>query len=118
MAKRKRSHIIADIVKEVEATAKRIRADVRRMGKDAKVGRGLARMAADLRKGAGHVGVQIDRYVREVQSEVRAAAKKAGKRTTAKKAPKRRTAKKSAAKKRVAKKRVAKKRPAAKARKR
>jgi hypothetical protein len=103
MAAKKRPHIIADIVKEVEATAKRIRADVRRMGKDAQLGRGLARMAADLRKGASHVGVQIDRYVREVQSEVKKASKRTAKKTT-----KRRAAKKTA------KKRVAKKRPAAK----
>jgi hypothetical protein len=115
MAK-KRPHIIADIVKEVEATAKRIRADVRRMGKDAPVGRGLARLAADLRKGAGHVGVQIDRYVREVRAEVKTAAKKAA----AKKRPAAKTRKRAAKKRPAAKtrKRAAKKRPAAKTRKR
>lgn len=101
MAK-KRSHIISDIVKEVEATAKRIRADVRHMGKDARVGKAVARMAADLRKGAVHVGDQIDRYVREVQAEAKSAAKKA----TAKK---RRPARKTAAKKRTAKRPAAKK---------
>ena len=107
MAKRK-PHVIADIVKEVEATAKRIRADVRRMGKNAPVGRGLARLAADLRKGAGQVGVQIDRYVREVRAEVKAAAKKtAAKKRGAKKRPAAKT-----------RKRAAKKRPAAKTRKR
>lgn len=97
MAK-KQPHIIADIVKEVEATAKRIRTDVRRMGKDAQVGRGLARLAADLRSGAAHVGKQIDRYVREVKAEVKATAK------SKKKATKKRATKKKVARKRVAKK--------------
>lgn len=101
----KKPNLIANIVKELETTAKRIRADVRKLNKDAKIGSNLERLARDLRKGAAHVGDQIDRYVREVRNEVEASAKKA----VGKRGARKRTTKKRGAKKRVAKKRAAKK---------
>ncbi len=102
---RKRPHIIADIVKEVEATAKKIRADLRRMGKDAQLGPGLARLTADLRKGATHVGKQIEHYARELKAEAKVARAKAGKAVGKRPAGKKRAAAKKTTRKRTAKKR-------------
>jgi hypothetical protein len=104
MATKKKPHVISDVIKDLEATGKKMRVDLRRLGKDANLGKGLSRLATDLRKGAASVGKHVEQYLREVQKEAAAARKRA---TKPRKKPRKKAAAKTARKRPAAKKRRA-----------
>ena len=99
---RKKPHLLADVLREIEATAKRIRGDLVRFRRDAEVRTMLTRLATDLRDGAVHVADQIERSLREVRAEVGKTAKKVRQSSVKRKGGgTRRVAKKPAARKRA-----------------
>lgn len=73
MATKKRSAEVSALVADVEAVAKRLRADIRKqtkaLPKDLKV------MAARLRKQAAHAAGQVEKYLHELRLELEGKAK-------------------------------------------
>jgi len=84
---------IADLIKEVEALAKRLRADIRKRAKATGVPKNLQAAADRLRKQAAMVAGMVEKYAHELRKELEGGSKPA--KQTARKAKARPKAKAS-----------------------
>jgi hypothetical protein len=85
MATKKRGEDrIGALVREIEALAKRLRADIRKRAQKAGVEKRLRVTADRMRKLAANVAGQVEKYAHEIRKELEPSAKPA-KRRTAKK---------------------------------
>jgi hypothetical protein len=66
----KRSDRLAEVIREMEALAKRLRADLRRAAREAGLTRNLEKAAAALRKQAAAVAAQVEKYAHEIRMEL------------------------------------------------
>ena len=87
----KKSDRLAEVIKEVEALAKRLRADLRRAANETGLTKRLERAAAALRKQAASVAAQVEKYAHEVKLEFSRPLRKAVPKRTAKRAASLRT---------------------------
>jgi len=81
---------IAELIKEVEAVAKRLRMDVRKRALASGLAKNLQAAADRLRKQAAAVAGQVEKYAHEIRRELEVGGKKApvAKKAAAKKARK------------------------------
>lgn len=86
---------ITDLIKEVEALAKRLRADIRKRAKATGVPKNLQAAADRLRKQAAMVAGMVEKYAHELRKELEGGSKPA--KRTARKAKARPKAKAAAA---------------------
>ena len=91
----KKTDRLAEVIKEIEALAKRLRADLRRAASEAGLTKNLERAAAALRKQAVAVAAQVEKYAHEVRMEL-LKSMKAPKKPAAPKRAKKRVARKAA----------------------
>ncbi len=77
MAEKKRGDHIGALVAEVEALAKRLRADLRKRAREAGVDKQLRLTADRLRKLAVAVAAQVEKYAHEIRKELEVSAKPA-----------------------------------------
>lgn len=85
MATKKRGQDrIGALVREVEALAKRLRADIRKRAREAGLEKRLRVTADRMRKLAANIAGQVEKYAHEIRKELEPGAKPA-KRPTAKK---------------------------------
>ena len=66
----KRKARIAEVIKDLESRARRLRADLRRVARQTGLARNMERAAAALRKQAALVAAQIERYLHELRMEL------------------------------------------------
>ncbi len=66
----KRTDRLRDVIREIEALGKRLRAQLRRAARDTGVAKNLEQAAAMLRKQAALVAAQVERYVHELRMEL------------------------------------------------
>lgn len=92
----KKTDRLAEVIKEIEALAKRLRADLRRAAKDSGLTKNLERAAAALRKQAAALAAQVEKYVHELRVELSKPMKKVA---LPKKAARKRKAKRAVARK-------------------
>ncbi len=88
----KKNDRLAEVIKELEELAKRLRADIRSAANQAGLTKNLERAANSLRQKAAAVAAQVEKYAHEVRMELSKPAKataKPAKKAVAKKAPKR-----------------------------
>jgi hypothetical protein len=74
-AKKRGQDRISALVHEVEALAKRLRADIRKRARSVGVEKRLRMTADRLRKLAANIAGQVERYAREVRKELEPGAK-------------------------------------------
>ena len=79
-----RNDRIGELIKEVEALAKRLRADIRKRVKAGGLLKSLQAAAGQLRKTAATAAARVEKYVHELRKELESGAK------PARRAPKRR----------------------------
>jgi hypothetical protein len=79
-AKKRGEDRISALVHEVEALAKRLRADVRKRARSVGVEKRLRMTADRLRKLAANIAGQVEKYAHEVRKELEASAKPAKRR--------------------------------------
>jgi hypothetical protein len=77
MAEKKRGDRIGALVSEVEALAKRLRADIRKRARQAGVDKRLRMTADRMRKLAVMVAAQVEKYAHHVRKELEGGAKPA-----------------------------------------
>jgi hypothetical protein len=90
----KRGDRLAEVIKELEALGRRLRADIRGVAKEVGLTKNLERAAATLRQKAAAVAAQVEKYAHEVRMELsqpdkptkKAAPKRSAKRPARKKA--------------------------------
>src|SRR5262245_16832073 len=94
---------ISSLIREVEAAAKRLRADIRKRARPAAIQKNLENAAAELRKRAANAAAQVEKYVSDVRKDIErrfgAAPKASAARKPARKTARRRTARKTTARK-------------------
>jgi hypothetical protein len=66
----KRPDRLAEVIKEIEALAKRLRADLRRVARETGLTKNLEQAAAALRKQAVLLVAQVEKYVHELRIEL------------------------------------------------
>lgn len=66
----KRSDRIAELIKDVESIAKRLRADVRKRAKALGLTKNLQSLADQLRKRAATVAGQVEKYAHEIRKDL------------------------------------------------
>jgi len=66
----KRSDRLAQVIKEIEALVKRLRADLRRAARDSGLTKNLQQAAAALRKQVALLVAQVEKYVHELRMEL------------------------------------------------
>jgi hypothetical protein len=69
MATKKKDRL-TEVIKEIEALAKRLRADLRRAANEAGLTKNLERAAAALRKQMASLAAQVEKYVHELRMEL------------------------------------------------
>ena len=83
----KKNDRLAEVIKDIEALAKRLRADLRRAARETGLTRNLEKAAIALRKQAAQVAAQVEKYVHELRLELskppKRPARKAKKRVVA-----------------------------------
>jgi len=67
---RRRSERLTAVIREIEALAKRLRADVRRAARETGLTKNLERAAATLRKQAAEVAALVEKYAHELRMEL------------------------------------------------
>ncbi len=67
---------IAELIKDVEAVAKRLRSDVRKRAAASKLTKSLQDTASSLRKQAAEVAGHVEKYVHEIRTELEKGSKK------------------------------------------
>jgi hypothetical protein len=95
---------VAGLVKDVEATAKRLRTEVRKRANATGLQKNLEKIAAQLRKRAAEAAGQVEKYVHELRKELEGKAgastkkaKRATRKTSTRKTSTRKTAKRGTA---------------------
>ena len=96
---------VSSLIRDVEAAAKRLRADIRKRAAPAAIQKNLERAASELRKRAAHAAAQVEKYVGEVRKDLEKRLGTAPKKTA--KPARKRTARKTTARKRTARKTAA-----------
>jgi hypothetical protein len=71
----KKSDRLAEVIREIEALAKRLRVDLRRAARETGLTKNLEKAATALRKRAAMVAAQVEKYAREVRVELSKAPK-------------------------------------------
>lgn len=66
----KRHDRLAEVIREIEARARRLRADLRRAARETGFTKNLERAAAALRKQAAVVAEQVEKYAHEIRMEL------------------------------------------------
>jgi hypothetical protein len=66
----KRRDRLAEVIKEIEAMAKRLRTELRRAARDAGLTRNLEKAAAALRKQVALVAALVEKYVHQLRMEL------------------------------------------------
>jgi hypothetical protein len=69
MATRRQARL-TEVIKNLEALARRLRADLRRAARETGLTRNVERAAAALRKQAAMVAAQVEKYVHELRMEL------------------------------------------------
>lgn len=67
---RKRPDRLAEVIKEIEAIAKRLRAELRRAARETGLTKNLQQAAAMLRKQAALLAALVEKYVHELRMEL------------------------------------------------
>jgi hypothetical protein len=75
MATKKQGDRVGAMVADVEALAKRLRADIRKRAEAAGLLKNLRAMADQLRKRAAKAAAQVEKYVHQIRTELEAAGK-------------------------------------------
>jgi len=70
----KRPDRLAEVIKDIEGMAKRLRTELRRAARETGLTRNLERAAAALRKRAAVVAAMVEKYVHELRMELGRAA--------------------------------------------
>lgn len=67
---RRRPDRLREVIGEIEALVKRLRAELRRAARDTAVARNIGEIATRLRKRAAVVAAQVERYLHELRIEL------------------------------------------------
>ena len=85
---------VSSLIREVEAAAKRLRADITKRAGPTAIQKNLERAASELRKLAANAAAQVEKYVGQLRKDLEgrgASSKKRAAKTTARPKRKRRT---------------------------
>ncbi|MBI3758800.1 MAG: hypothetical protein HY269_03495 [Deltaproteobacteria bacterium] len=75
MAGKARSDRVGEVIKEVEALAKRLRTDIQKRVKAGGLLKGLQTAAGRLRKSAAVAAAHVEKYVHEIRKELEGGSK-------------------------------------------
>jgi hypothetical protein len=84
---------VSSLIREVEAAAKRLRADITKRAGPTAIQKNLERAASELRKLAANAAAQVEKYVGQLRKDLegRGSSKKSAAKSTARPKRKRRT---------------------------